>query len=173
MRYYPYVLSDLLLVYTKKSAIDDLWLKRGECGHQNLVRWVRTLVVKHGLDQPLQNSSISIYQNIFYFILTKLLEHTNHSFVKFIYLWTLVHVTCNAPSLSQTVIMENVEWLISRDCDVTMVLLTRTTAELNHDHILQLLADKPNHLLAYLEELVVREIGGGRETMHLGLFIPR
>ena len=82
-------------------------------------------------------------------------------------------MTCNAPSLSQTVIMENVEWLISRDCDVTMVLLTRTTAELNHDHILQLLADKPNHLLAYLEELVVREIGGGRETMHLGLFIPR
>ena len=54
--------------------------------------------------------------------------------------------------------MSNVEWLISRDPDKTLHLLISTTAELNNDHILSLLGERPLHIIAFLEELVVRRL---------------
>ena len=51
--------------------------------------------------------------------------------------------------------MSNVEWLIARDPDRTLHLLVSTSAELNNDHILNLLAERPLHIVAFLEELVV------------------
>ena len=51
--------------------------------------------------------------------------------------------------------MSNVEWLISRDPDKTLQLLISTAAELNNDHVLSLLAERPLHIIAFLEELVV------------------
>ncbi|KAL5267139.1 hypothetical protein ACHWQZ_G004241 [Mnemiopsis leidyi] len=55
----------------------------------------------------------------------------------------------------QAVIMSNVEWLISRDPDKTLQLLISTAAELNNDHVLSLLAERPLHIIAFLEELVI------------------
>lgn len=51
--------------------------------------------------------------------------------------------------------MSNVEWLIARDPDRTLHLLVSTSAELNNDHILNLLAERPLHIVAFLEELVI------------------
>ena len=63
--------------------------------------------------------------------------------------------TCWYDVTLQAVIMSNIEWLISRDPDRTLHLLMKTSAELNNDHILNLLADRPLHCVAFLEHLVV------------------